>query len=243
MKQIWKVMVLIVTIVLFGWVGFTVAQTEETASDRSFSQKTLSVSGSAVIQMKPDMATITVGYMNEATEAGLAQRNNAEVMNAVIEALKKAGIEEKDMQTKNFSIHPLYQYEENRTPYIRGYQATYWLGVTVYDVKRTGEIIDIAFQQKANQFQGIVFDVKDKDSIKMNGIEVAMKDARKKAEKALSAENETIKRMLKVNVDSAFPTTYEINPPRQDMKEGASTPQIMEGSLTYTVTVQVEYSF
>ncbi|MDD4663342.1 MAG: SIMPL domain-containing protein [Caldisericia bacterium] len=243
MKQIWKVILLILVVVLFGWVGYTVAQTEETAIERPYASRVLSVSGSATMQIKPDMATITVGYMNEALDAGTAQSNNAEVMNAVIEALKKAGIEEKDMQTKNFSIQPLYQYEENKTPYIRGYQAIYWLGVTIYDTKRVGEIIDIAFKNKANQFQNVAFDVQNKDKMKLEGIDAAMKDARVKAEKALAVENETIKRIITVNVDGNYPTAYETNSSRQDSKVAPGVPQIMEGSLTYTVTVQVEYSF
>ena len=243
MKQMWKVTLLILVVILFGWVGYTVAQTEEVTIERPFASRVLSVSGSATMQVKPDMAIITVGYMNEASDAGAAQSNNAEVMNAVIDALKKAGIEEKDMQTKNFSIYPLYHYEDNKAPYIRGYQATYWLGVTVYDIKRVGEIIDIAFKNKANQFQNVVFDVLNKDKMKLEGIDAAMKDARVKAEKALAAENETIKRVITVNVDGNYPTTYASNAPTRDMKEGASVPQIMEGSLTYTVNVSVQYSF
>jgi len=242
MKHIWRISLLLLVLALFGFAGYSAAQTQESSIDRPFSQRVLSVTGSASMQVKPDMATITVGYMNEDKEAGLAQSKNAEVMNAVINALKKAGIPEEDLQTKNFYIQPLYQYEENRTPYIRGYQASYWLAVTIYDTKRVGEIIDIAFRNGANQFQSIQFDVKNKDKMKLDGIDAAMKDARVKAEKALASENETIKRIITVNVDGNFPTTYTSNT-RQDLKEGAPAPQIMEGSLTYTVTVSVEYSF
>jgi uncharacterized protein YggE len=189
------------------------------------------------------MARVVLGYVNEEKEAKASQENNAKVSNEIIRVLKELGIEDKDMQTTEFSITPIYTYYPDKEPTIRGYQTSNMVSVTLRDLKKIGTVIDVSARAGANRFQNISFDIADREPLKFQAIEDAMRDARKKAETALKPEGEKILQIVTVSVDggwSAPSPTY-----RNDMKEGAapSAPNIQAGELTLTISVQVTYSF
>lgn len=241
MKQKVGYVVSLVLVMAMALIGFSRVQAESKTGVYS-PPRSLNVSGSGVIKASPDMARIVLGYVNEAKEARLSQENNASVSNEIIRALKGLGIEEKDIQTMEFTITAVYTYQQDREPVIRGYQTTHMLSVAVRDLKNIGSVIDSSTKAGANRIQQISFDIANKENLKLQAIEEAMKDARKKAEAALKAEGESILRVVTVSVDGGWS-----QPPspgyRNDLKEGAATPSIQAGELTLTITVQVTYSF
>src|SRR4051812_16889154 len=72
----------------------------------------------------PDLATIQAGVVVQAATAGDAMRQNSVRMAAVLAALRRAGIAERDIQTANVGLSPQYRYAENQPPVITGYQAS-----------------------------------------------------------------------------------------------------------------------
>jgi uncharacterized protein YggE len=240
-KKIWFtgsiVALLIVTMVSFSRVK------AETALGKYNPPRSLNVNGIGAIKASPDMARIILGYVNEDKVAKVSQEANAKVTNEIIRVLKGLGIDEKDLQTTDFSITPIYTYYPDKDPVIRGYQTSHMLSVSVRDLTKIGNVIDVAAGAGANRFQNISFDIADKETLKFQAIEEAMRDARKKAEAALKPEGEKILQIVTVNVDGGWAQPAPAY--RNDMKEGAapSAPQIQPGELTLTITVQVTYSF
>ena len=72
--------------------------------------RTMNVNGTGQVFLSPDIAYIYIGvHSEEATAAEAVAANNTETQK-VIEALKAAGVEAKDIRTTNFSIWPSQQY-------------------------------------------------------------------------------------------------------------------------------------
>ena len=67
---------------------------------------TVSADGRSV--RTPDLAVFTAGVTSQAKTAGAALSANAADMNRVVSALKKAGIADRDIQTSNLSLNPVY---------------------------------------------------------------------------------------------------------------------------------------
>ncbi|MDO9302969.1 MAG: SIMPL domain-containing protein, partial [Anaerolineales bacterium] len=68
--------------------------------------RTLNVNGLGASYLTPDIAYIYIGVHNEgATASEIVEANKAQT-NAVIDAIKKAGVDKKDIRTTNFSIYP-----------------------------------------------------------------------------------------------------------------------------------------
>ena len=109
-------------------------------------ETTLDISAEGEVMRAPDIAFITAGVQADAKSAQEAMQQQANAMTGVFDALSKAGVEKKDMQTSNFSLQPRYTYVEidegkGRTrgeQRLDGYTASNQLTVKVRDLDKLG---------------------------------------------------------------------------------------------------------
>lgn len=150
------------------------------AADSMFRATTLNLAAYGEVRVAPDMASITLGVMTEAATAQDAMTQNATRMTAMVAALRRQGIADKDIQTSNLNLNPQYRYVENQPPQLTGYQASNTVTIRVLDLKRLGEAIDAVVGAGANQIQGISFGLQNPQA--------AEDAARQKAVQALTAK-------------------------------------------------------
>jgi len=134
----------------------TIIQTEE--------RPTLSLSATAEVMIEPEFASVRSGVTIRADTAQAAVRENAELMSEVFSALRRAGVEERDMQTSNFSVQAIYEWvgrDADRTRVLRGYQASNIVTARVRDTGEVGEVIDAMVTAGANDIQGVSFGAED----------------------------------------------------------------------------------
>src|SRR5258705_12743856 len=67
--------------------------------------RSLNVSGTGTVTIKPDIAYINIGVHTEKATASEATAQNNTDTDAVIKAIKAAGIKDDDIQTTNFNIY------------------------------------------------------------------------------------------------------------------------------------------
>lgn len=180
---------------LAGPLPFSVTSTTTTKSD------TFNVTGIGKVVATPDIATVSVGVQAQGSTVKAIQENINTTINKVTGALKKLGIDEGDIQTTNYSIYPDYDYLEGRQR-IRGYTANTNITVTVRDIDKTNEVIDIATENGANQVGGITFDVDDKTKVQNVAREEAVAEAKRKASDAARIAGFTLGRI--VNYSESF---------------------------------------
>ena len=123
---------------------------------------TMTVEGRAT--RAPDVAEISGGVVTSAPTAAAAMRENAEKMNAVVAAIRKAGIAERDVQTAGLNLQAQYRYEANQAPILTGYQASNTVNLRVRSVADTGKLIDTLVGVGANQINGPTFRVENSDA-------------------------------------------------------------------------------
>src|SRR6266446_9337677 len=111
----------------------------------------ISVTGEATVSVPTDVAQIDGGVTSEAKTAREASEANNAAMGKVLQALKGAGIEEKDVQTSRLSLQP--QSAPNRTgpSAISGYRASNRVTVRVRDVTKVASVIDTLVGAGANE--------------------------------------------------------------------------------------------
>lgn len=112
----------------------------------------LSVTGEAT--RVPDLAIVTAGVVTRSAHAATAIQDNADRMNRVIEALKHAGIADRDIQTSSINLNAEYRYPDNQPPQLTGYTATNQLTVKFHDIRSSGKILDALVAQGVNQING-----------------------------------------------------------------------------------------
>lgn len=144
---------------------------------QDIAQPKITVTGEGEATLTPDMAVVRLAVVREADTAREAMDANNEAMKAVVDALKAAGIEARDLQTSGLSIEPRYVYPNDQNgqdkPKIVGYQVTNGLTVRIRDLAKVGEILDRSVSLGINQGGYISFTNDDPSE--------AMKEARKRA--------------------------------------------------------------
>ena len=125
--------------------------------------RTLSVSGSGVAYLTPDIAYINIGVRTENQDAARAVSENNARSKKVSDAIKALGVDEKDIQTTNFSIYPQQDYDRDGNPTGKiTYKVDNTVFVTVRNLDLIGDLLNAVVAAGANSINGIRFDVADK---------------------------------------------------------------------------------
>ena len=142
---------------------------------------TITVTGSASVTLKADYARISVGVStSDKTVEAAALQNNAAI-NAVITALKEAGVDEKDIVTSNYSVHAEYDYSSFDGQKLTGYNVTNQLTVIIRDMEHIGATLDQATAAGANNIYNIDFLSTKADEAQDEATTYAVQDAMRRA--------------------------------------------------------------
>lgn len=142
---------------------------------------TISVNGEGEVSAVPDIASLSFGVQTgrqKTAQAAMEQLSTK--MNAVIDAIKDEGIEEKDIRTQSLSLHPSYDWEEGKR-IDRGFEANQNLRVKVRDLEKIGTVLTAATSAGANQAGGVSFTIDDPDELRAQARAEAIADAEEKA--------------------------------------------------------------
>lgn len=149
---------------------------------------TLTVEGQGKAYMSPDMAYIDVGVTADAETSEEAVEEGSKKMENVTEALKSFGVEEKDIQTTNYSVYPKYKWIPlDQTNVEDGFTFSQSVKVRIRDFEKIGEGLAEVTKAGANLVGGVYFDIENNEKVKAEARKKAVEDARKKAE-AISEE-------------------------------------------------------
>ncbi|HQI95080.1 MAG TPA: SIMPL domain-containing protein [bacterium] len=147
------------------------------------SQDRFSVTGSGTVYAKADIANIVIGFKSGVKKtAAEATAENTKKMNNIIEALKKLGIEEKDIQTTEYTLSPVYNWTNERGQELIGYEVSQNLTVKVRDLNKIGEVIARTTEQGANQIGSVNFTIDDEFELRNQARALAIKKAQEKAQ-------------------------------------------------------------
>jgi uncharacterized protein YggE len=205
---------------------------------------TITASGTGSVIGTPDRAQISLAVETENPDVRVAQAENAAMMTKVMDALIAAGIPKDALKTTGYNIYPVYDDSKlSLTPKVRTYQVTNTLTVTLHDVSRTGEVIDIGIANGINQANSIRFFLSDEQN------QVLRTEALKEATGRAAADAQTVASALGVSISSVksvdigggySPVIYQNYAVSEKAVGGASTP-IEAGDITVTATVTVTY--
>ncbi len=163
--------------------------------NRPFSAATITVSGEGKVFVKPDVAVVNVGVLKQGTDLVSTQRAATDIINRVVEMVKREGAEEKDIKTTSYSISPRYDYKDG-TQIFRGYEVHQNLEVKLRDLGKVGGILSRSAEFGANQVGSIQFTVDDPKTAKEEARAMAIKDAKEKAAKLAKNLNISLKKLV-----------------------------------------------
>jgi len=150
----------------------------------------LTVNAEGTSTAEPDLATFSAGVTTQGNTASAALAENSTKMTQVIVALKRAGIAERDIQTNNLNLNPIYAPPkrlrdgtvEDQGQTIVGYQVTNQVSVKQRKLADYGKVLDALVTAGANQVNGPTFMLSKPEAAQDEARAVAMKTARARAQ-------------------------------------------------------------
>jgi uncharacterized protein len=202
---------------------------------------TITVSASGKVTIVPDVARVNLGVTITKPTVKAARAAGAKVMTDVIAAIKGLGVAEADLQTTNLSLYP--QYGNGSTPRIVGYQISEQLQVTVRDLDKAGDVVDVAMAKGATDINGISFDVADPVKALNDARAAAVAAARTSAQAMAAAGNVSLGAVVSItDATPASPIFYGYGARAAAIPDQATPVQPGTQDLSATVTVVFEIS-
>lgn len=163
----------------------------------------LSVYATATERTTPDLAIFTLGVVARGATANAAQEAQAARMNAVMEAVRAAGVAETEVQTVNYSLEPQYTYARNAPARISGYLSRNTVAIRVANLQAVSALIDATVADGANELQGIQYTFADTEAAHDTARATAVETARRRAAAYAEAAGMRVGRIVAITEPGA----------------------------------------
>ena len=217
-------------------------QTPTAVAVQPVSGTRLDVVATGEVNRVPDLAIISAGVVTRAASATQAISQNAQQMQRVIAALRRAGVAERDIQTSSISLNPEYRYVENQPPVLTGYQASNQVSIRFRDIAESGKILDALVAQGANQINGPMLTIDKPDAALDEARRDAIVKARARAQLYAQAIGKQVGRILSISESGGYAPPYPMPMARMEAAQAAdASTKIVPGEQTLSVTVSVSF--
>jgi uncharacterized protein len=202
--------------------------------------RSVSVSAAGSVATEPDQAVIATGVTTDANTAREAMSLNSAAMQRLIDGLRSAGINAKDIQTTAVQINPRYTQGQNgRAPMINGYSAFNQVRIVVRDLPMLGDILDQALTLGANHLGGIAFEVSKAEVLKDEARKLAVANAYRRATLYASAAGVSIGQVLSILETAHGPQPHQFAGAQAGKPESIA---LKPGSVDLTVEVHMTWA-
>jgi uncharacterized protein len=146
----------------------------------------VSVTGTGEVKVEPDEIVLNIGIDVRDKDLDAARKLNDERVVALLNFLKKSGIDSKYIQTTNLSVYPQYVGEFGQTT-PEFYTAQKSVSILIKNVKRFDEILTGIYKTGANRVEGINYRSSELQKHREQARKLAIQAAKQKAQ-ALTGE-------------------------------------------------------
>ena len=222
----------------------TSAQTSTPVVDED--RRTIAVEGTGTVDVTPDTADVTFGVLTQAESLETAQNENIRRTEALMETLAEAGIAEEDIETSNYSVRVINEYDrDGNLVGVQGYEVWNSVTVTIRDISTIGTVLDAAIGAGANEVGSIDFYVDNTDAAASQARTAAVENAREKADELAEAAGVIVTGVYSIE-ETAAPQPDSI---QYEMQESAlasdeAAPRevpVSPGQQAISVSVRVVY--
>lgn len=200
----------------------------------------ITVTGEGVQQAAPDMATVSLGVTTQGDTAASAMAANTAAMSKVMDRLRAAGIEDRDLQTTGLSINPNWQNDETTQQMkIIGYVASNQLTIRVRVLPSLGAVLDAAITDGANTLNGVSFSLADPAPAMNEARKAAVADAIARATLLVEAAGAKLGPVVSITEGGAMAQPGPM--PMFRMDAAAAPVPVAGGEVGITASVSVVF--
>ena len=234
-----------ITVLIVGVLVFLVGQIayqQEMLNNQNTNQ--VVVSGEGKVYAKPDVATVSLGVKIDGQDIKTITESNVTKVNNIVADMKALGIEEKDIQTTNYSVYPQYNWTQESGSVPNGYTIEQSISVKIRDFSKIGDVLSKASASGANTIGSLQFTVDDIDKYRQEARAIAIAKAKVSAENLARQSGIKLGKIVNIYENSALPPimySKDIAMGMGGAPEAMAVPTIQAGQNEISVTVNVSY--
>jgi uncharacterized protein len=236
-KKLFTVAILLTAAILLAGCGsLAPAAAEQT-------NHTIDVSGRGTVDLSPDIARVNIGVRSQSPDVGQALEENTANAEAIIKRLIDLGVDQNDIQTRNFNVYPQQNREpgpESEMTESQTFMVENTVSVTVRDLDSLGEILSAMIREGANTIHGVTFDVEDREAAIAEARSLAIEDAKTQAETLAEAAGVSLGEIHSIRINESGSEPVERAVQMEEAAGGGDVP-ISGGQLTIRVTANLTY--
>lgn len=241
------ILVAALVIFLLGQLGFQSRQLDQQNSNQ------VTVSGEGKVYVKPDVAIVSLGVTATGLTVADVTIKNTNEMNAVIEAVKKLGVAEKDIQTTNYNLTPNYatqpavyntiMYPVSNPSKVVGYTLEQDVQVKIRDFTKIGNVLSQATTAGANLVGDLQFTIDNPEQFREQARAAAIKQAKANAQNLAKESGVNLGKLINVYEGyNSVPIMYNsAKAMGGGVAESAPAPIIQPGQQEIDVTINLTY--
>lgn len=204
----------------------------------------ISVSSREQVKVEPDMAEIIYSVYSQASDAQTCQTQNNSDLQKVLDLLKELGVEEKSIQTSNYGMSPIYNWEDGKT--VSGYEMTTQVTVSDIAIDRVGQLLSDSVDAGVNSIDAVNYMSSKYDEAYQEALAKAVNAAKVKAQAMADAGGCKLGRIVNIqeygNNQMARYNGYSAGAGAAAKESGAMDMAVMPGEVEIEANIAVEFS-
>lgn len=224
------------------------AKNKENVVAESTYSGTISVSGTATVEVEPDIASFSVSAeFTEATTSEAMEKASA-MVNAAVDVLLANGVDNSGIETGYISVSPVDRWNSETETYVRvGQKACQTIEVVTHDIASVGAIYQQLSELDGVSVSTVTLDKEDKSEEMATSRKMAMEAAIAKAQDYAETCGVKVGRPVTISTGSSSVTPLYRNATllmtaSADMASESSTPTVYHGgSIDVSNSVSVTF--
>ena len=237
-----KLMILLAVLLI----ALTACETKVVMQEPGQQQNAVVVQGSSEFDVAPDLARVRFRIETLSTTAQDAQLRNREIGSAVKTALLKAGVRENEIETVDYRIEKVQEWDPKYEKMVeKGYRTSNAFVVTTKNLDGVCPLLDVGVQAGANNVESISFELSDakQKEVKTEALRKATQNAREKADALADGAGVRLGKVLSLQESSYFIAPlarYDTMAMKAEMA-GAPPTEVSPQSVHVSAQVSVSY--
>lgn len=260
-KRAWQIGIFVGVVLGVYLVALAVGQLKSIAYIGSGlpATNTISVTGTGEMYSTPDVATFSFSVSQTSKTVSDAQAKATEKINAALKTVRESGVEDKDIQTTNYSINPHYDYQNAICPaaktdgtvsycppgksILTGYDVSQTITVKVRNLDKAGALFASIGSLQVENINGLSFSVDKPEAIQAQARAKAIADAKSKADILAQQLGVRLVRIINFSEDNGYarPMMYGMGGDVAFTAKASAVPEIPAGQQKITSSVSIMY--
>lgn len=201
----------------------------------------INVSGDGKAYAKPDIAMVSLGMHTQGFVSQQVINDNNGVMNAVIDAVKNLGIDQKDIQTTSYNVSPVYDYTD-RGRVFKGYSLDQQISVKIRNFDKISDVLDKATSLGATTVGDLQFTIDNPELVRADARAKAIEAAKTKAVELASQSGLKLGKLINISEGGSYaPQPMYAQASMLDKASASIAPSIQSGQLEVNSSVTLTY--